>query len=473
MNEDPRESAAHTEHGKYLTAPVPTDRMPQGIPYIVGNEAAERFSFYGMRTILVIFMTHYLLGPERTPAPMDKVTAMIWYHQFLFAVYFFPLLGALISDIFLGKYRTILILSVVYCFGHLALALDHTTLGLGLGLALIAVGSGGIKPCVSANVGDQFGTRNQHLLEQVFGSFYFAINAGAFASTIMTPWLLDKYGPDVAFGVPGVLMLLATIVFWLGRYKFVHVPPGGMQFVRDLTRRDSLAAVFRLLPLYLFTAVFWSLYDQSGSAWVLQAESMDRHIPFFELDLAHGSIHPISIELDPAQVQAINPILIMLFIPLFAYVVYPAIEKVFRLTPLRKIGLGFCLASLSFLVPALIEQRIAAGGTPHIAWQVLAFVIITAAEMMVSVTCLEFSYTQAPKHIKSLIMSVNMLAVSLGNAFTAAFNEWVQGNPSLKLSGVHYYWAFASLMLLTAGVFVFYARGYREHVYLQEEIPAS
>ena len=154
----------------YLTAPVPTKKLPGGIPYIIGNEAAERFSFYGMKGILVVFMTGYLsllpgaVGNE----PMSDTDAIANYHLFTTAVYFTPILGALLSDILLGKYLTIMILSIVYCIGHGALAL----MGLGegidpgwmlfLGLGLIAFGSGGIKPCVSAHVGDQFGASNGH-----------------------------------------------------------------------------------------------------------------------------------------------------------------------------------------------------------------------------------------------------------------------------------------------------------------------
>ena len=95
------------------------------------------------------------------------------------------------------------------------LSLDDTRFGLSIGLGLIAMGSGGIKPCVSAHVGDQFGKTNSHLLEKVFSWFYFSINFGAFFSTLATPLLLEKYGPNVAFGIPGVLMFIATFVFWI------------------------------------------------------------------------------------------------------------------------------------------------------------------------------------------------------------------------------------------------------------------
>ena len=189
--------------------------MPKGLPYIIGNELAERFSYYGMKTILIIFMTKYLMDQTGTLNVMQREEALIWYHLFSSGVYFTPILGALIADGMLGKYKTIISLSLLYCIGHLVLSLDYTRFGLTVGLSLIALGSGGIKPCVSAHVGDQFGKTNSHLLEKVYSWFYFSINFGALLSTLLTPLLLEKYGPNVAFGVPGLLMLIATFVFWL------------------------------------------------------------------------------------------------------------------------------------------------------------------------------------------------------------------------------------------------------------------
>src|SRR2546427_6332033 len=158
---------------EYLTAPLKTDKMPPGVLFIVGNEAAERFSYYGMNSILVPFMTKYLVDAQGRPDLMTEPQANGWYHSFVFWVYFLPVLGGFLADAVLGKYRTILILSVVYCFGHLALALDHTRLGLVIGLGLVALGAGGIKPCVSSNVGDQFGASRQHLLPRVITWVYF------------------------------------------------------------------------------------------------------------------------------------------------------------------------------------------------------------------------------------------------------------------------------------------------------------
>ena len=617
---------------KYRTAPVPSTTMPRGIPYIISNEAAERFSFYGMKGILVVFMTKYLMESGGELAPMSEPEAKGWYHLFTSAVYFTPFFGALLSDIFLGKYRTIIGLSIVYVLGHLALALDETRLGLTVGLTLIAIGSGGIKPCVSAHVGDQFGRSNKHLLSKVFSWFYFSINLGAAASTLLIPWLLDAYGPRVAFGVPGLAMLLATIAFWMGRHKFVHVPPGGVKFFKETFSGEGLRAVGKVSIVFVFIAMFWALFDQTGSAWVLQADRMDRRW--------------LGVEWLSSQIQAANPILIMVLIPIFTYALYPAIDKVWRLNPLRKIAIGFFVTAAAFTVSALIETRITGGevfstkatsmttepgwGTntlldggadglgwsskaapefpqeigvrlrerkawtvegveintwakvgpskeaprtpeeadrddpaswarevevlagesvqgpwdsvaratleqrpglqrigfapveashvlvrvhsnwggdrvklgevrvlasgsappagarpeaaavwpdvaglghrPSISWQLLAYVILTAAEVMVSITALEFAYTQAPRQMKSLIMSLYLWSVSLGNLFVAGVNYFIQNeDKTSKLEGASYYWFFTAAMVVTALLFTVVVRFYKVREYIQEE----
>jgi len=442
----------------YLTAPLVRSTMPGGLPYIIANEAAERFSFYGMRAILVVFMTRYLMGSDGSPALMSGDEAKGWYHLFVSAVYLTPLLGALLADGLLGKYRTIILLSLVYCAGHAALALDDTRIGLVVGLGLIALGAGGIKPCVSAHLGDQFGNSNQRLLSRAFAWFYFAINLGALVSSLATPWLLDRYGSAVAFAVPGLLMLLATLVFWMGRHRFVHIPPGGRRFLREAFSRRGLGALGRLAIVYLFVAVFWSLFDQTGSSWVLQAGQMNNTL--------------WGVELLPAQIQAANPLLVMLLIPLFSYLIYPAIERVFPLTPLRKITIGLFLAAAAFSIPTTIQMAIDAGATPSIALQLLAYVVLTAAEVMVSITCLEFSYTQAPGTMKSLVMAFFMLSISLGNLFTSTVNFFIQtpGGDSL-LAGADYFLFFTVLMLVTATLFVVVARFYHGKNYIHAEQP--
>ncbi|SMF68647.1 POT family MFS transporter [Pseudobacteriovorax antillogorgiicola] len=431
----------------YSSVPDDSHKAPRGIPFIIANEAAERFSYYGMRTILVVFMTKYMMDSSGAKDLMSPEEAKAYFHLFNSGVYLFPLLGAILADWLLGKYRTILWLSIVYCLGHLALAIDETRLGLGIGLTLIAIGSGGIKPCVSAHVGDQFGKNNKHLMDKVFSWFYLSINVGAFLSTLSTPLLLEYYGPHLAFGVPGALMLLATWLFYAGRKTFIHVPASGNQFFKETFSVDGMKIILRLAVIYCFVAMFWALYDQTASAWVLQADNMDRYF--------------MGIEWLPSQIQAVNPILILTLTPLVTYGLYPFLRTIIPLGYLTRMGIGFFLTVAAFLISALIESWITAGQTPSIAWQLLAYLVITLAEVFVSITCLEFSYAQAPKSMKSFIMSLYLVSVALGNLFVMAVNFFIQNEDGTsKLAGADYYLFFAGTMFVASVLFIAVAKWY-------------
>jgi len=462
---------------KYLTSPPKISTMPPGVPYIVGNEAAERFSYYGMNSILTIFMTKYLLDK------MGHLSVMP-------PLYFLPIFGAVLADAVFGKFRVVFWLSIVYCGGHATLALIGSPVAhaieprylLAVGLLMIALGAGGIKPCVSTNVGDQFGDTNKHLLTRVFNWFYFSINAGSACSTLLIPWLLEPYqaasdgfiaklppsivsflesprlhSPDIAFGLPGVFMAIATFIFWLGRKKFVHIPPVGLRtYGREIFNKQTGKILLNILIPVPFIAIFWALWQQNFSSWIIQAESMDRHL--------------FGIEWLSSQIQTVNPIFILIMLPLFSYWLYPAVEKVIRLTPLRKIGAGLFVTAGSFFLVAMIQTRIDAGARPGIIWQVWAFVILTAGETLVSPTHLEFSYTQGPVKLKSLVMCTYLLAVSLGNQFTAAVNFFIQ-NPdgSVKLQGTSYFMFFVWVMLGTAVLFAIVTPFYKGRTYLQDQ----
>jgi POT family proton-dependent oligopeptide transporter len=444
---------------QYATKPPNISTMPPGVPYIIGNEAAERFSFYGMRSILIIFMTQYLVTSSGKLDTMHPAEAREKFALFVSAVYFLPILGAILAEGILGKYRTIFYLSMVYCCGHFALALNDTRVGLALGLGLIALGAGGIKPCVSANVGDQFGESNKHLLSKVFGWFYFSINAGSFISTMLCPFLLHdpRFGPRWAFGIPGVAMVIATIFFWAGRKRFVHIPPSGLGFLKQMFSKEGLGAFARLAVVYVFVAVFWSLWDQSsGGSWTLQAAKMDLH--WFGMTLL------------PEQVQTANPILILILIPFVNYLLYPWISRFFPLTPLRKIGIGLFLTAGSYLVIWYIQSMIDAGHKPSVNWQFLAYIILTLGEAMVSITGLEFSYTQAPNKMKSAVMALWLFTVSMGNLFTAGVNHVIRNaDGTVKMNDQHYFLFFAGLMLVAAIVFVVVASFYHGKTYLQSQ----
>lgn len=471
----------------YLTSPPKISTMPPGVPYIVGNEAAERFSYYGMNSILTIFMTKYLLDKMGHLSVMQPANAEAWYHTFVSVLYFLPIIGAVLADAVFGKFKVVFWLSIVYCGGHLVLALIGSPVAhtieprylLAIGLLLIALGAGGIKPCVSTNVGDQFGESNKHLLTRVFNWFYFSINAGSALSTLLIPWLLEPYqaspemaaklspgmvsflesprlhSPDIAFGLPGVFMAVATIIFWLGRKKFVHIPPvGARNYAREVFNKETGKILLNVMIPVPFVMIFWALWQQNFSSWIVQAESMDRHL--------------FGIEWLSSQIQTVNPIFILIMLPLFSYWLYPLVEKVVRLTPLRKMGAGLFITAAAFFLVAMIQTRIDAGARPSIVWQVWAFVILTAGETLVSPTHLEFSYTQGPVKLKSLVMCTYLIAISLGNQFTAAVNFFIQ-NPdgSLKLQGASYFMFFVWVMLGTAVLFAIVTPFYKGRTYLQ------
>ncbi len=448
------------------------NKFPSQIKFIVGNEACERYSYYGMRSILTVFMIQVLL--------MQEGDATSTYHLFAAACYLFPLLGAFISDRILGKYKTILYLSLVYCLGHAVLAIWETKEGLYAGLALIALGSGGIKPCVSAHVGDQFKANQTHLLKKVYELFYFMINFGSFFSTIITPWTLKAYGPSIAFGIPGVLMFFATIVFWMGRNEYVHVPPTksdghglvnvvmsafkhnssrkpGMKFldgaIKDHSQEqiEAVRAVFDIAKLFAAISVFWALFDQHGSSWVIQAMKMNLNF--------------MGIEFEASQISAWNPIMVMGLIPLFSMGVYPMLDKMgWKTTPIRRMTLGMFVGALSFALVAVMQMFMDGGTQLNVMWQFFPYLVITMAEVMISITGLEFAYTQAPRSMKSSVMSIWLLTVFFGNMLTAYVSKLENLIP---VASAGYFWFFAGLMAVFAGIFAFMGSRYKVKNYME------
>lgn len=446
------------------TNSAPTGKFPPAVPYIIGNEAAERFSYYGMNGILMAYMTGaaYLAMPENEAAG--------WIHLSKGAVYFFPLLGALLADVFFGKFRVMFWLSLVYCLGHLALALpdcfgslDPKTF-LFIGLALIAVGSGGIKSCTSAIVGDQFTSENQHLLNRVYNWFYLSINIGSFVSMLLTPWLLRHYGPGWAFGVPGILMGLATLILWLGRKKYRIVKPVGGAFFADLKSWESLRSLAKVSLVFLFLILFWAVYDQTTTHWVDQAQGMDPHI-FASWSFLPEGIRNFTVL--PSQVQALNPLLILILIPIFTYFIYPIWNRVLGPSTLKKIAVGLFLVTLAQGFPLYFETAAQNGTILNIGWQVPAYILITTAEVLVSVTSLEFAYTQSPKSMKAVVMGVYLLTMTFGNFFVAGINFLCETYEGF-LAGNQYYFFFLILSLANALLFLPVMRLYREKVILQE-----
>ena len=439
---------------------IKSNKYPSAVPFIIGNEAAERFSFYGMRSILPIFLVAQFFNPTGNPAlqAISEAKSNEQTHMFVSLAYFTPIIGAIMADWFFGKYKVILYVSVIYCIGHLFLAKFDTDLTwFGYGLTLIAIGAGGIKSCVSANVGDQFDKTNEHLMSKVYGWFYFSINAGSVLSNIMIPILYDKYGASVAFGVPGILMALATLIFWLGRNKYIKVPPSGINF--DLNKmKEGLTAAGRVLVVFMFIPLFWALWDQNLSEWVLQAKHLDLNL-WGDTSILAG------------QVQVANPIFLVSFLPIFTYLIYPFFEKIgVTPTPLRKIGIGLFLTGASFVIIAQVQDVIDTGGHPSVWKQIFAYLILAWGEILVWVTCLEYAYTNSPKYMKSTMAAIGLLTVSLGNYLVSLMNKSIANHGYFaQYTGASYYWFFVKLMFIEAVIFMLVAKFIKEKRYVGEE----
>ncbi|XP_074839213.1 solute carrier family 15 member 1 [Carettochelys insculpta] len=370
---------------------------PLSILFIVINEFCERFSYYGMRAVLVLYFKLFLHWD-------DNLSTSI-YHTFVALCYLTPILGALIADSWLGKFKTIISLSIIYTIGQAIMAIssindltdhnrdgipDNIALHIGLsmtGLILIAFGTGGIKPCVSAFGGDQFDETQETQRSRFFSLFYLAVNAGSLISTILTPILrAEQCGIHtkqqcypLAFGVPAVLMAVSLIVFILGSHMYKKArPEGNIMFQvsqcigfaiknrlkhrsKQFPKREhwldwasekydkrliaQTKMVLRVLFLYIPLPMFWALFDQQGSRWTLQATTMDGDLGFMKIQ--------------PDQMQTVNPILIVVMVPVVDAVVYPLIKKChINFTPLRRITVGMFLASLAFVAAALVQIQI-------------------------------------------------------------------------------------------------------------------
>ena len=464
--------------------------MPRQIPYIIGNEGCERFSFYGMRNILTPFLVTSLLMfmPDEVAR---KAYAKEVFHTFVIGVYFFPLLGGWIADKFFGKYNTIFAFSLIYCLGHAFLAIFETDVdGFFTGLFLIALGAGGIKPLVASFMGDQFDSTNKHLAKVVFDAFYWIINFGSFFASMLMPLFLVAFGPSIAFLIPGVLMFLATVVLWLGRKKYVLVPvkkthdphsflrvvwsavtsPGTGQGLRVLMLVGAVASILgvsfanlEIVPaicLVLVIVLFFGGVATGTGLDNIRALHPDEAIagvrsvlrilivfalvtPFHslfdqkattwvlqggEMSLPSWTFDPTGrTAFQPAQMQMFNPLLVMILIPFNNLVLYPWLRKLgWNPTPIRRMTFGILFSAFAWIAAGAIQLALDDGNKLDIMWQLLPYALLTFGEVLVSATGLEFAYSQAPLAMKGVIMSFWNLTTTVGNLWVLLVNAGVR-----------------------------------------------
>ncbi|KAI9294550.1 PTR2-domain-containing protein [Neoconidiobolus thromboides FSU 785] len=438
------------------------DKFPKAIYFIVPNELCERFCYYGIKNLL----NKYLQTAYGYPEYYAKAQVSL----FNALVYLFPFVGAAISDSFLGKYHTIVYMSFIYLIGNALLATFSINGLVGefgsypfwsyiVPSLLIAIGAGGIKPCVSSHGGDQFLPTQAPLLDKFFSLFYVCINVGALVSQYLTPYLKDYtycFGSScyfLALGIPTIAFAVALALFIFGFRYYRVVPPTGrfmpwvalktaivagyrnfkaskeekaakkhwLEFADDLygkgmveETRLFIKVMIMLLPL----SFFWLLYDQNNTEWQNNYDMMNQKFLWF-------------IPLPTEASSNVNSILIIIFVPLMSYFFYPFLEKRgIKMPLLTRMVWGWLIMILTFILSTSLQYYVEANsgsqikeGTKIISCnqcingtiQLPQYILLSLGEAMVSPVGLQFAYTQVGKQMKSSSSSIFLITSAIGN----------------------------------------------------------
>ena len=312
------------------------------------------------------------------------------------------------------------------------------------------------------------------MLTKVYGWFYWVINLGAAAAFFIIPWIHLQAGYRWAFGVPGIAMGLATLIFWLGTKHYVAPARralGGPDAVFSGHRarpdasigKKARRKVFgrrlerffargsrgcpdgrRHLVISATVPMFWALFNQVNSTWVLQGKNMR---PFY---LLNGE-----------TMQGAGAVLVMIWVPILTLGVYPRLERLgLRPTALRRMSAGMVLGAAAFFICGLMQARLDRGESLSIVWQLVPYVVLEAGEVLLSATALEFAFQQAPKQLKSMIMSFWLMTIAGGHFLIAVITGL--NSRFVHAQGAAEFFFYAILMLVVAGAFIFCASRYRE-----------
>ncbi|RIK79460.1 MAG: hypothetical protein DCC68_13160 [Planctomycetota bacterium] len=446
------------------------DTHPTGFWFIFWGEFAERCSYYGMRAILSNYMKIALV--------MGEAKAAAYMAYFTAGCYFLPLLGGYLADKYFGKYWTIVGFSVPYIFGHVVLGIENEGALVGA-LVLLALGSGMTKPNISTLMGmtyDQQRPGKEQLRSNAFAIFYLSINIGAAISSFAMPDIRDHYGYAIAFLFPAVLMAIAFFIFAAGKKRYAvevidktPVPPE--------ERAAQWKVLRRLFGLFLLVACFWAIFDQSPSTWIFFGDVyMDKDILGFE----------VSAE----KMQSLNPVLIILLLPIVTWLWNYLAKKGIKIRATDKMFVGFVLTAVTMGImsyaghlagPAETRQVVKNGEEVTervplpddrkvgLEWQAVAYIMLTIAEILISVTGLELAFVSAPKSMKGLITAVWLFFVGVGNLFINV--PITQLYPQMEPD--KYYGMLAIAMLVVAAVFVFVAKRFNAAMDAEKEIEAA
>jgi proton-dependent oligopeptide transporter, POT family len=393
---------------------------PKGLGFLFATEMWERFSYYGMRALLVLYMVHYLLRPgtaegvlglaalrrvlEAAAGPLDiQPLSSLIYGLYTSLVYFTPILGGLLADRVLGQRRTVIIGASLMAVGHFLMAVQSLFLPA---LFVLILGNGAFKPNISTQVGGLYPPGDSRR-DRAFSIFYVGINLGAFLAPLVCGTLGEEVGWHYGFAAAGVGMVIGLAIY-LSAGK--TLPSDETQRHRTETpaepERAARHGIAALLLLFLPTTLFWAAYEQQGNTVALWADDFtDRTI---DLGLWQG-------EIPATWFQAFNPFMIFAFTPFVVALWTRQAQWGREPSTLTKMALGCHGVAAANLILALAAWRIAGGGKASWLWLAAYFVVLTLGELYLSPVGLSLVTKLAPARLLSTMMGVFLATSFIGN----------------------------------------------------------
>ncbi len=395
---------------------------PRGLAYLFATEMWERFSYYGMRALLTLYMVKYLLLPDRIgqvwgepalrsaletlfgPLGVQPFASQI-YGLYTSLVYFTPILGGLIADRVLGQRRTVIIGASLMAIGHFMMASERLFL---LALFMLVLGNGAFKPNISTQVGALYQPGDPRR-DRAFSIFYVGINVGAFFSPLVCGTLAVAVGWHYGFAAAGIGMLIGLTIYLKARSALPADEFERQQArPRDALTRDERRGLFGLAILFVPVTLFWATYEQQGNTIALWAE--DYTVRSFDLGFWRGEV--------PAELfQSINPFLIFAFTPLIVALWSRQAQRGSEPATVNKMALGCLGIALANLLMVVAAAASAAQGNAAVSamWLLGYFVIVTLGELYLSPTGLSLVTKVAPGRYLSMTMGVWLATSFLGN----------------------------------------------------------
>ena len=399
---------------------------PKGLYILFFTELWERFSYYGMRAILVLYLISSMSG-DNPGYGWDESDALVLYGWYTMAVYVMSIPGGWLADRFWGQKKTVLIGGLLLCAGHGILAVDHIY-AFYAGLALIVLGVGGLKPNISTMVGGLYPPGDERR-DKGFTIFYIGINIGAFLSALIVGYLGENYGWHYGFGLAGIGMLVGQAVFMWGR-KFLE---GVGENTTDLSpaeieaRNKPLNSVERdrmkvMFISFLLIIVFWGSFEQAGGLMnIYTKQKTDLFIGFLDFTV-------------PASwFQSVNAFFIItLGVPIASFWIWWQ-HKGKEPSSLFKMAIGVIIMGWGFLFMSAASLQFEAEGSSAMYWLVLAYLFHTVGELCASPVALSFITKLAPLKYASFMMGAYFAATGLGNKLAGLLGEWSQSAGELEI----------------------------------------